>query len=121
MDEGMMILLYILAFIVVVAVSIRVAREFATIAEMKGHDETKYFWFTFLLGIVGMLMVIALPDKGKSDQKTALSDYDTNKINNSSDETNFKASDIKKTEHKWLCDSCGKMRTHSPCEFCGKE
>ncbi len=26
-----------------------------------------------------------------------------------------------KPEHKWLCDSCGKMRSQSPCEFCGKE
>ncbi len=124
MDEGMMILLYILGFIVAFAVSISVAREFVTIAEMKGHDGTKYFWFTFFLGIVGMLMVIALPDKRKTDQKIALSDYDTNKTYNSFNKTNtetFKTSEIKKTEHKWLCDSCGKMRMQSPCEFCGKE
>ena len=23
--------------------------------------------------------------------------------------------------HKWLCDSCRKMRTQTPCEHCGKE
>lgn len=23
--------------------------------------------------------------------------------------------------HKWRCDGCGKMRTQSPCEFCGNE
>lgn len=23
--------------------------------------------------------------------------------------------------HKWLCDGCGKMRSQTPCEHCGKE
>lgn len=39
-----------------------VAKQFKAIAEMKGHDGSPYFWWTFLLGIVGILMVIALPD-----------------------------------------------------------
>ena len=29
---------------------------------MKGHHEKRYFWITFSLWIVGMLLVIALPD-----------------------------------------------------------
>ena len=37
---------------------------FRDIAREKGYDEGKYFWWTFLLGLVGMLMVIALPDRG---------------------------------------------------------
>ena len=32
------------------------------IAELKGHYEKRYFWITFFLWIVGMLLVIALPD-----------------------------------------------------------
>ena len=40
-----------------------VAAEFRNIAAMKGHDESKYFWWTFLLGPVGMMMVIALPQQ----------------------------------------------------------
>ena len=40
-----------------------VAGKFKEIAEMKGHDGESYFWFTFIFGFVGMLMVIALPDK----------------------------------------------------------
>ena len=35
---------------------------FRDIAEMKGHEGRKYFWWTFILGLVGMMMVIALPD-----------------------------------------------------------
>lgn len=38
-----------------------IGAEFRRIAAMKGHDEARYFWWTFLLGPVGMLMVIALP------------------------------------------------------------
>ena len=26
-----------------------------------------------------------------------------------------------KPEHKWLCDSCGKLRNESPCPYCGNE
>ena len=40
-----------------------VAAEFRRIAAMKGHDEARYFWWTFLVGPVGMLMVVALPQK----------------------------------------------------------
>lgn len=40
-----------------------IAKEFERIAAMKGHQEKKYFWWTFLLGAVGVAMVIALPDR----------------------------------------------------------
>ncbi len=39
------------------------AMEFQRIAALKGYDEMKYFWWTFLLGPVGMMMVIALPQR----------------------------------------------------------
>ena len=42
-----------------------VAAEFRRIAAMKGHDEARYFWWTFFLGPVGMLMVVALPSEKK--------------------------------------------------------
>ena len=38
-----------------------IAKEFADIAEMKGHSGTRYGAFTFFFGVIGMLMVIALP------------------------------------------------------------
>ena len=25
------------------------------------------------------------------------------------------------SSHRWLCNNCKKLRTQSPCEFCGKE
>ena len=39
------------------------SEEFFRIAQEKGYDDRKYFWYTFFLGVCGMLMVIALPDR----------------------------------------------------------
>ena len=55
--------LIILGAIAVIVLWYFVAAEFRRIAAMKGHDEARYFWWTFLLGPVGMLMVVALPQK----------------------------------------------------------
>ena len=58
-----LILIIILCLIVELILAIFIAKEFENIAEMKGHYGRKYFWWSFLLGLVGWLMVIALPDK----------------------------------------------------------
>lgn len=54
--------LIIVGALVVIAIAAFAASEFKRIAEMKGHAGGKYFWWSFLLGPVGMLMVVALPD-----------------------------------------------------------
>ena len=46
-----------------IVVWIFVALEFQKIAAMKGYDDAKYFWWTLLLGPVGILMVVALPQR----------------------------------------------------------
>ena len=95
-----------------------VAKKFAEIAEMKGHEGSTYFWFTFLLGLVGMLMVFALPDKksviaeNKPIEPSVI-------LRNSASEKEKVVPPI--TVHKWLCDDCQKMRTKTPCEHCGKK
>ena len=38
--------------------------EMRSIAEMKGHSHSKYFWYCFLLPVFGFIMVAALPDRG---------------------------------------------------------
>ena len=40
-----------------------VANEFYKIACLKGYEDKKYFWLSFLLTIIGYLLVIALPTK----------------------------------------------------------
>lgn len=48
-----------------------VASAFQEVAEEKGFKNSrKYFWLTFLLGIVGMLLVVALPDRKGKDVGT---------------------------------------------------
>lgn len=55
--------LIILGSIAAIVLWVFVALEFRNIAAMKGHNEAKYFWWTFFIGPVGMLMVVALPQR----------------------------------------------------------
>ena len=57
--------LIILGAVVVIVIACAVAFQFRKIAEMKGHGGVPFFWWTFLLGPIGMLMVVALPDRAK--------------------------------------------------------
>ena len=56
MDDYIPLILF-----VVVVIDLLAASKFSDIAKMKGHQG--YFWWCFLLGLVGWLMVIALPDR----------------------------------------------------------
>jgi hypothetical protein len=61
---------WILGVVVGVLLLYGVAKEFGKIAEMKGHNGRTYFWWTFWLGFVGMLMVVALPYIQTNDDST---------------------------------------------------
>lgn len=65
----MEILLLLLVAIIVISIDYFIAKEFQTIANEKGFCSTKYFWFTFLLGVIGIMMVIALPDRKSNDKE----------------------------------------------------
>ena len=56
-----------LAVIIYIILAACIASAFKEIAEMKGHDGKAVFWCTFVLGIVGMLMAVALPDRGTNE------------------------------------------------------
>lgn len=58
-------MVYIAALALFIWVLYLVAREFYRAACSKGFGEKKYFWLPFLLGFVGYLLVIALPDHSK--------------------------------------------------------
>lgn len=45
-----------------------VAKWFFEVAEAKGYHNKKYFWICFWLSFIGYLLVIALPDRGNSQQ-----------------------------------------------------
>lgn len=58
---------YIFLIIVVVAIFIKlnsyIAGCFYDAAKEKGFDSRRYFWIPFWFGIVGYLLVVALPNK----------------------------------------------------------
>lgn len=43
-----------------------IANEFYKIAQAKGFSQKKYLWLPFLLGFIGYLLVIALPDRANT-------------------------------------------------------
>ena len=62
MDAGTIIFLSILGAILLIIVDYVIANRFYQIAKEKGFYDRAYFWYSFLFGLVGFLMVIALPD-----------------------------------------------------------
>ena len=59
-------LLFILALIVVgIIIWFKVAKNMARIAADKGYTERRWFHYCFWLGLAGMLMVCAMPDKNR--------------------------------------------------------
>ena len=55
--------IYVGAAIFVLIIDYIIAKEFEAVAIAKGYSEQKYFWYSFLFGIVGYLLVLALPKK----------------------------------------------------------
>ncbi len=71
-----------------------IAREFSDIAHEKGYDDSKYFWYTFFMGICGALMVIALPDRKRIDEGKQKMYGNNTKNEDSSPEKSIKSIEI---------------------------
>ena len=61
-----MAILIILGSVLVLWIWYLIAKEFYKIAQEKGYSEKKYLWLPFLLGVIGFMLVIALPDRGNA-------------------------------------------------------
>lgn len=59
-----MTFLIVLGAILMIFVWVYIAKQFEEIAEEKGFSGKRYFWIPFLFGIIGYIMVAALPDRG---------------------------------------------------------
>lgn len=68
--EGL-VLVYLIVLVVAIWIGWYIAKQFEEVAQKKGHTQKKYFWMCFLLGAVGYLLVIALPDRGNTQQATS--------------------------------------------------
>ena len=108
--------------IVYIAYSIFIGVKFDEIASEKGYSN--YFWWVFLLGVVGMIMVAALPDRNNRPYTgitSSLSDeskgYSLSKL----------ASESKKSTtsihgNSWRCQHCGTSNSlaSATCKDCGE-
>lgn len=100
--------LIFLASIILLIIQYLVAKEFYNVAVAKGYTETKYLWISFLLGMVGYLLVIALPvrETSSSANTTVL----TEKM-------------ITNDSVTWMCPKCNheNYKTTRFCANCGNE
>ena len=76
---GLFIVFGLIGLAAILYLNYCIAKEFGRIASEKGHDEKRYTLWCFFLGVIGMLMVCALPDWGKilsesAEKKSAVSD-----------------------------------------------
>lgn len=62
--ETVIIIVYLIVLALLILLDWYIAKQFEEAAQKKGHAQKKYFWMCFLLGAVGYLLVIALPDHG---------------------------------------------------------
>ena len=62
----MRLFIWIAVAVLALALDFLVSREFYKTAVMKGWAHKKYFFFPFLLPVIGYLLVIALPDRGSA-------------------------------------------------------
>lgn len=115
----------IIGFIVFVGIWICVASKFEYIANEKGYSG--YFWWVLLLGIIGIAMVVALPDRyarGNSVSALTYPGSDTSKGGNSDSALIYPDSDTSKDgtdDYMYLphfSDLLGRIGT---CPGCGAE
>ena len=60
-------------FVLVVLLVIRLCMgaDFYFVAKEKGYYSMKFFWYVFLFGLPGYLLVIALPDRGNEEKNVS--------------------------------------------------
>ncbi len=62
-------ILICVASLIALIAHVIISLEFGRIAKEKGFDRSKYFIYTLLFGIAGVLMVFALPDRGNRNSQ----------------------------------------------------
>lgn len=57
------LIIVLLVLVLAIVIWYKIAKNMARIAADKGYTERKWFHYCFWLGLVGFLMVCAMPDK----------------------------------------------------------
>lgn len=58
-----MLVIVLLVLVLAIVIWYKIAKNMARIAADKGYTERKWFHYCFWLGLVGFLMICAMPDK----------------------------------------------------------
>ena len=102
--------LIIVLVLVGLVISYVLSEEFMEIASNKGYYNRKYFWYCFLFGIAGYLIVIALPAKEEGVHQKGFS-VENNTIDKHEDKNeyigNFPKSDFSNEDGLKQCPNCG--------------
>lgn len=96
--EPWMVILGIAALGVGIAIAWYIANCFYEIACMKGFHDRCYFWLPFLFGIVGYLLVVALPDRKKEKETPSKPAKPL-----------FSPQGTQKPVGRWACPDCGNV------------
>ena len=98
-----------IAVIIAIITGVIISGEFSNIASEKGYPESKYFWYCLIFGVVGYMMVIALPDRVLSNKINAVNPSSEKK---QSSIFSNSGSSIRKTTYNsqssWTCKKCGR-------------
>ena len=106
-----------------------IADKFESIANEKGHSG--FFWWCFWLGIVGYMMVLALPDLySRNNAPQGCAQNNAQRTHTPSEESGFSLHELAKnrenkqrnTTGTWTCKNCGTLNnsTNIQCKDCGK-
>ena len=112
-----MIILYLIILALLIVLQYYVAKQFESVAKDKGYADSKYFHLCFWLGLVGYLLVIALPDRGSGIPKSKHPVSGVNQDEQKSGEcqicgstatplTRCKIEDDLGTRHRDICSEC---------------
>lgn len=130
----MEIFLWILLLVIVIAIDWFLATLAANIADQKGYDDehTKFFWICFLFGIIGYILVAALPDRNLQTEIKHLAkamqsgDSDTTSTSSTSTPQSYVVPAATTSSGSgsgfWQCPSCGEKNYAGTmsCKSCGK-
>ena len=111
-----------LGFIIYLAIMAGIAKVMETVAADKGYGKEAHVWLIcFFLGIVGVLYVVALPDKKQQEQNEIIIKQNQKIIRLLSDKEDkvADATSAPPVKHLLRCDKCGTMIEEYPCAHCG--
>ena len=72
----LLILFYLALIILSIWVWYLISKEFYKSAVLKGFPQRKYLWLTFFLGLLGILLILSLPDRGQDQGSSSHSEDD---------------------------------------------